>query len=759
MPLLYRLLGRRLGYAALAVAVATLALVLSIPEGFSGTVNWVPQLGIALTVQADGWGRLLALLITGIGTLVMLYSILYLGAEEDLGKFYLYILLFMGAMLGVVLSGNLLVLYVFWELTSVASFLLIGFWYTEESGVYGAVKALLITVSGGLAMLAGITILGSIAGTYELTALVDRRSEVLAHPLSGVALVLILLGAFTKSAQVPFHIWLPDAMAAPTPVSAYLHSATMVKAGLFLVARLWPLFSPHPYWTGLVSTVGLATMVLGAYLALQKTDLKAILAMSTVSQLGLILSLFGYGTAEGVAAGILHLFNHSTFKGLLFMVVGIIDHMTGTREVTRLSGLARAMPVTAALAAVGAGAMAGVPLLSGFVSKELFLEASLHGPLGALAAAVGTGASILTTTYCLVLAHKIFYGPETHDTPKHPHEAPWPMLLPPAVLAAVVVAVGVYPGLVEHGLVAPAVAAVLGEEPHLHLALWHGFTPALGMSAVALVGGLVAYRRLDALAALLGRIAGSIRLHANAVYDYLWWREKAVERWARAITSYQMTGFLRDYLVFILGAAVLGILTTAWMKGLRIGELNLAPVEPHEWVLMGVIAAGALTTLLARNRLVAIAALGITGLPVSLYFAWMRAPDLALTQLVVEVITTVLFLLVFAHLPQLKVDPPTPRYRDVNVLVAVAVGAVAALYTLLAAGLRRFPPEIARYYLENSYEAAGGKNVVNVILVDFRGWDTLFEITVLSMAGLAVYSLTRLGRSREAEEARGGESW
>ena len=753
MPLLYRPLGRRLGIAALAVAVATLVLSILSPSGFHGVIEWAPQLGVNISIQVDGWGKLLAYLITGIGSLVFLYSILYLAAREDLGKFYMYILLFMGAMQGVVFAGNLMSLYIFWELTSISSFLLIGFWYTRESGAYGALKSMLLTVGGGLAMLGGVLLLGEIGGTYEFRELLAQKDAILAHPSVGIALILILIGAFSKSAQVPFHIWLPDAMSAPTPVSAYLHSATMVKAGLFLVARLWPLFHTHAYWVGLVGTIGMATMVVGAYLALQKTDLKAILAMSTISQLGLIMALFGFGTMEAAAAGVFHLLNHSTFKGLLFMVAGIIDHETGTRDIRRLSGLRHTMPVSHVLALIGAASMAGVPLFNGFLSKELFLEATLHGPFGVLGAIVATGSAVLTTTYCLILTHKVFWGPESRDLEKHPHEAPVMMLLPPAILALLVVGIGIYPGLVEGSIVKPAYAAVVqGDIGKFYISIWHGLTPALFMSVTALVGGAIAYRFLPEVVKTLSRWAPE-KYNANNLYDHLWWKSQWVENFAKRLTNTQMTGLLRDYLIFILGAAVLGIFGTMWLKGIHVGNLNLASVELHELILMGVIVAGALTTVLAKTRLVAIAAISMVGLPLSLWFAFMRAPDLALTQLVVEVVTSVLFLLVFAHLPQLKVYARTPGFQDINAVVAIGVGVMAALFTLLANGHRLFPAEIADYYVANSYTGGGGTNVVNVTLVDFRGFDTMGEITVLAVAALAIYAMIKL----RMQQPKGGK--
>jgi multicomponent Na+:H+ antiporter subunit A len=746
----YPILRRHLGWLALAIALGTGALAVVAPSPLHASVHWVPQLGINLSLAVDGWAKLLAYLITGIGSLVCVYSNRYLGAKEDLGKFYSYILLFMGAMMGVVFAGNLISLYIFWELTSISSFLLIGFWYTREGSLYGSLKSLLLTVGGGFFLLAGILLLGQMAGTYEIRQLLAQREAILASPQAGVALILILIGAFAKSAQVPFYIWLPDAMAAPTPVSAYLHSATMVKAGLFLVGRIWPLFHTHPYWAPVVTAVGLLTMALGALLAPQKTDLKAILAMSTVSQLGLILSLFGLGTEEGLKAGVFHLLNHAIFKGLLFLVAGNIEHETGTREIRHLSGLRQKMPVSALLMAIGAASMAGVPLLNGFLSKEAFLEAVYHR-LGSFGAVIATASSVLTTAYCLVLAHQVFFGMEKHDLPKRPHEAPWLMLLPPALLALLVVAIGLLPGLVGPSLLAPAIGALLMAEPHLQIAIWHGITPALLMSAIALGGGLVLYLRLDGVVRLLARWTPK-RFHLNRLYDWLWWKEQAVERAAKWLTDLQMTGYLRDYLVFTFATVIVAILGTYWYKGIGLGQLNLAGVAPHEAILLGLMIIGAVMTLLARTRLTAMAAISLIGMPTALWFALMRAPDLALTQLVVEVVSTILFLVVFAHLPQLKVYARNARVQDVNVAIAVGVGLVAGLVTLLANGHRLFAPEIAQFYMQHAYTGGGGRNIVNVTLVDFRGFDTMFEITVLTIAGLSIYTLIRL------RQPKGGKS-
>lgn len=753
MPALYRWLGRRLGAVAFLFGTLTLILVALTSAGQTVTISWAPQLGIDFMLAVDGLGRLLALLVSGIGSLIIFYSLFYLNEREDLGKFYLYILMFMGAMLGVVYSGNLMNLYIFWELTSISSFLLIGFWHTTGPGKYGALKSLLITVGGGLTMLGGIAILGYVGGTYELAGLLAANNAILSHPLGGVALGLILIGALSKSAQVPFYIWLPDAMSAPTPVSAYLHSATMVKAGLFFVARLWPLFNTHPLWTPLVTTVGLVTMVLGAYLALQQTDLKALLAMSTVSQLGLMMALYGYGTEAAAAAAVFHLLNHAIFKGLLFLVVGIVDHQTGTRDIRQLSGLRRFMPVSAALAAVGAAAMAGVPLTNGFLSKEMFLEASLHAPYGLIVPVIAAGSSILTTAYCLMLVHRVFFGAKPAELPQPPREASWPMLAAPVILAALVVAIGVAPALVEQSVVEPAVAAVLQHRPEMHIAIWHGLTPALGLSVLALAGGVLVYVGWPRLAPLAKSLR-SHRFHLNTLYNWLWWDGKAIERAAGSLTRMQMTGLLRDYLVFVFGAAAFSVLTVVLYYGLGSWQLDLAPVALHEWAPLLVVVAGAIVVTRVQARLAAVAAVSMIGLPLSAWFALMRAPDLALTQVVVEVVTGALMLLVFAHLPQLRRYPDKrPTVKVVNVIVSLAVGAMATIVTLLGNGVRLFPSAVKDWMLEHAASLGGGTNVVNVTLVDFRGFDTMFEIVVMAVGGLAIYMLVRLRQPREAKGA------
>lgn len=771
VPILYGLLGRRIGWAVLAVP----SLLFLYFTSFLGTVGaeglrhswaWVPSLGIQLTLGLDGLSLLFALLITGIGALVVFYSIYYLGAREDLAKFYIYILLFMGAMIGVVLSENLAVLYVSWELTSVSSFLLIGFWHARPESRDGALKSLLVTVLGGLALLAGFVLLFVAGGSYDFRELLDNRSEIVASPLYVPAVLLIFLGAFTKSAQVPFHIWLPAAMAAPTPVSAYLHSATMVKAGIFLIAKMSLLLGGTALWYYGVAGAGAITVAFAAVLAIRQVDLKALLAFSTVSQLGLIMPMFAIGSEVSALAGAAHIINHATFKGALFLLVGIIDHETHTRNIDRLGGLFRRMPITSALIIIAALSMAGMWPLNGFVSKELIFEALLHPPVGpnlwtwgfAILAVLG---SVFTTAYSLILAHRILFMPPSRveddvasprdDSLEHAHDPPIAMLIGPILLCGLVVLLGVYPFPFETPLYQAAAGAVLGHASHAHLHNLPIPGAPLYMSLIALGFGALVYLQRDRIRLLLDRTPKS--WSANAVYEGIL---KALQHGSERLNRGHMTGFLRDYILFTLGAAVLlvgfGVLRTL-IGGVR---FDLAPVAIWESVLLVMIAVGSFLVILFKRRLAAIIALGSVGASISLLFVFMQAPDLALTQLMVEAISTVLILLVFAHLPIMKREDTTRTHRGMNLAVAIASGVLVASLAAVAIGNVTFEG-IGRYFVENSLPLGGGANIVNVILVDFRGLDTMGEITVLAIAALSVRALVRLrpqlGRERESPDA------
>ena len=749
------------GFVALAasgVLAGSIAPVLA-GETLVQGIAWLPQAGLNVSFRLDGLGLLFAGLILGIGLLVILYARYYLSERDSLGRLNAYLLLFMGSMLGVVLSENLIQLLIFWELTSLSSFLLIGYWKEREEARLGARMALAITGAGGLALLGGILLLGRITGSYELTVILASGELIRAHPLYLPMLILVLLGAFTKSAQFPFHFWLPHAMAAPTPVSAYLHSATMVKAGVFLLARLFPALSGTLEWSHLVGGIGLVTLMTGAFIALFKHDLKGLLAYSTISHLGLITTLFGIGTPLAALAGVFHIINHAIFKASLFMAAGIIDHETGTRDMRRINGLWRFMPYTATLAMVAAAAMAGVPLLNGFLSKEMFFaEAVSMGSMmkfGWLLPIAVTIAGIFAVAYSLRFIHDVFFNGEPIDLPRTPHEPPHWMKVPVEVLVALCLLVGILPALTVEPILALAAGAVLqAPVPDHDLAIWHGFNPALWMSVIALIGGVALYAGRKPLFALHDRLEG--RLDARRIYHALL---AGLLTFAQYLTRRLDTGSLPRMIAWFFGfALILGV--GGWLGGDSplAGSRQLLPVDAVSLLAalaMIVTTIGALAQ--HRQRFSALVLTGAVGLLVSLIFIKFSAPDLALTQLSVEVVTIILLLLALYFLPQ-----HTPvesgnrrRWRD-GMLAVLAGGGVGALAWAV---LTRPYASIADYFLDNSVSGGGGRNVVNVILVDFRGFDTLGEITVLALAGLAIYAMLEHLRleGRGCDDA--GRSW
>jgi NADH:ubiquinone oxidoreductase subunit 5 (subunit L)/multisubunit Na+/H+ antiporter MnhA subunit len=767
-PLAGRVLKHRVGWWAAAASAAAFGLLLSLsgPVGRGQVVEFstawpAPDLGIRFGLFADGWGWSFALLVSGIGTLICVYAQYYLQAGEARARFFAYLLLFEGAMLGVVLSANLIALVVFWELTSVASFLLIGFWHDVERARYGAYKALLITGLGGLGLLAGFVLLYVATGTFELRELLTRADEIQAHPLFVPILLLVLLGAFTKSAQFPFHLWLPDAMTAPTPVSAYLHSATMVKAGVFLLGRVHPLFRGREEWFWIVSCVGMATMLLGAYGALRKSDLKALLAYSTISQLGLITMLYGFGTAGGALAATFHIANHAMFKAGLFLVVGIVDHQTGTRDKRSLGGLARAMPVTAALCGVCALASAGVPLLNGFLSKELFfeemIEAAHRGAVWWLWPALAVVGSIFTFVYSMELFHGVFFGKlDPHVEPAHaaaqpaahahasgkPRDPAGGMLAPVGALAVGCLAVGLWPSGLEDFALAPAVAAVWGAAVEFQVKIWHGVTAPLVMSALTIAAGLVVYAQRAWLAEAQARLAW--RFGANTIYDAAL---RGLLTGTTRLTDRLQNGRLRSYLWAATVALLAGLGALAWqtdLAGLLPGQYSRA--EKSETVLTALLIAAALTVVkLNHDRLAAVIGLGAVGFLLSVLYLVCSAPDLALTQLLIESVTIILFLLVMWYLPRDATPLSSRAQRRADGVLATVFGAVMCLLVLGVSGARA-PVSVAEFYKTASFERAGGRNIVNVILVDFRGFDTLGEITVLAVAALGAYAMMKIRR-------------
>lgn len=744
-PLLVRGREDRAARLAWSAALPTLGafglLVAHAPRVFAGAVlewnrSWVPSLGLQLTIRMDGYAWMFALLVLAIGLLILLYARYYLSAEEDLPRFFATLMLFMGSMMGVVLAGNLVLLVIFWELTSLSSFLLIGYWHHDAGARSGARMALVVTGLGGLALLGGVLLLGRIVGSFELTAVLAAAGAVQEHPLYLPMLVLVLIGAFTKSAQFPFHFWLPRAMAAPTPVSAYLHSATMVKAGVFLLGRLYPVLSHTDAWFYFVGTAGMVTLVLGAYHAMFAHDLKGLLAHSTVSHLGLITLLFGFGSDLAAVAAVFHIMNHATFKASLFMAAGIIDHETGTRDMRILNGLWRNMPHTSTLAIVAAGAMAGVPLLNGFISKEMFFAEALTitklPTLRPITPVVAVVASIFSVAYSLRFISVFFRGDGT-GMPRKPHGAPRFMLVPVETLVLLCVLVGVAPALIVGPVLAIAARTALGAElPHYELALWHGFNLPLMMSAIAFAGGALLFLNRRRLYAFDNRFVPP--LTAERVYEAL---VNGVTRASVGITRLLETGSLQRYVLFLVAIALAAGAAPLLDYSFDAGTAERSPLDAVNFAGAFILTTAAIATAAVhRRRLAALIMISVVGLLVAITFVRLAAPDLALTQLLVEMVTILLVLLALDYLPQQSPSESKPARRARDVLVAGAAGAGVAA---LAWGvLTRTPDTISHYFVEQSKPAGGGTNVVNVILVDFRGFDTLGEIAVLGIAALGV---------------------
>ncbi|UCE31084.1 MAG: monovalent cation/H+ antiporter subunit A [Burkholderiales bacterium] len=723
--------------------------LLNAPAVFAGevlhwSVEWLPELGLRFGFRLDGLAWLFAALITFIGALIVLYAAYYLSSKDPIARFFTFLMLFQGAMLGVTIADNLILLVVFWELTSLSSFLLIGYWHHRTDARLGARIALAITGGGGLALLGGAVLIGQIVGSYQLDDVLAAGDRIRAHEHYLIALFLVLAGAFTKSAQFPFHFWLPHAMAAPTPVSAYLHSATMVKAGVFLLARMYPALGASDAWFYTVTLVGLATLLIAAYIAIFQNDTKGLLAYSTVSHLGLITMLFGMDERIAIVAGIFHLINHATFKASLFMAAGIIDHESGTRDMRKLHGMLKYMPWTGALAIIASAAMAGVPLLNGFLSKEMFfavaVEKEVSGSLRLLLPLGATLAAVFSTTYSARFIHDVFFNGEPRDLPRKPHEPPRFMRVPVELLVLLCLMVGIAPSVfVGPILEVGARGALNGAElPEYSLALWHGLNLPLLMSAIALGGGVALYIGIKRLVAL--HEATGLRWGGREIFVLL--LDRTV-RGARAVTLALQNGSLQRYLTLLVMVSVLAGLVPYLMAGVMPGADARPTLEGASWGFAVVWALSVLacvgTAIAHRRRLLALVLLGAVGLSVSLGFVYLSAPDLALTQLLVEVVTIVLMMLALHWLPRegLPEVHVARKWLDAGLAAIAGLGVTAIVYAVLSEPATR---SMSPYFLENAVPAGGGSNVVNVILVDFRGYDTLGEITVLGIAGVIVYA-------------------
>ncbi|MFK7607866.1 MULTISPECIES: monovalent cation/H+ antiporter subunit A [unclassified Pseudomonas] len=747
--------------AGLIALIGTIQVALLYPQIAHGGVireefMWLPSLGLNFVLRMDGFAWLFSILVLGIGTLVSLYARYYMSPDDPVPRFFAFFLAFMGAMLGLVLSGNLIQIVFFWELTSLLSFLLIGYWHHRSDARRGAYMALMVTGAGGLCLLAGVMLLGHVVGSYDLDAVLAAGDQIRAHSLYPILLPLILIGALSKSAQFPFHFWLPHAMAAPTPVSAYLHSATMVKAGVFLLARLWPSLSGTEEWFWIVSGAGACTLVLGAYCAMFQNDLKGLLAYSTISHLGLITLLLGLNSPLAAVAAVFHILNHATFKASLFMAAGIIDHESGTRDIRKLSGLFKLMPYTATLAMVASASMAGVPLLNGFLSKEMFFAETVFINSTAWVEialpVIATIAGTFSVAYALRFTVDVFFGPPPTDLPLTPHEPPRWMRAPVELLVFTCLMVGIFPTHTVGPLLAAAAQPVVGGElPEYSLAIWHGLNAPMIMSLIAMSGGILLYVVLRkqlklgryALPPLISFFNGKRFFERSVV---------VLMRGARRIERRISTHRLQSQLFLLIMVAVIAGLIPMYNSGLTWGDRPKIPgsiVFVTLWLLAIACALGAAWQA-KYHRLAALTMVSVCGLMTCVTFVWFSAPDLALTQLVVEVVTTVLILLGLRWLPR-RIEEVSPlpgtlrkarirRLRDLLLSAAVGGGMALLSYAMLT---RQTPNDISSFYLSRALPEGGGSNVVNVMLVDFRGFDTLGEITVLVAVALTVFALLR----------------
>ncbi|WP_323674905.1 hydrogen gas-evolving membrane-bound hydrogenase subunit E [Halorubellus sp. PRR65] len=795
-PFVYRLLGERTAYYAAAVALACLGLVASL-FGTHGaaSVQWIPELGVSLRFYVDGLSLLIATLASGVGVLILTYSGAYMHDEPGQAKYYAALLAFMGSMLGVAFAADMVVLFLFWELTSLSSYVLIGHYQRAGPSLYASRKSMLITVAGGLFMLAGFLVLHAVSAdalgsaTWALFGdggiLAGENAAAMQTALAEQGLLvpvlaLVGIGAAAKSAQVPLHIWLPNAMEAPTPVSAFLHSATMVKAGVYLVGRLRPLLGGEE-WTAAFVALGLLTMTVTAILAVAATDIKELLAYSTASHLGLIVAGFGFTSFYGAETGAFHIVNHALFKAALFLVAGIVAHEAGTRALNELGGLREDLPITAAIAVIAGLGMAGVPPFNGFYSKEFLFKAAweygtVHGGVAFLVPVVAVFGSIFTFLYSIRFV-SMFFG-EKPDSLGHVHSPPALMVGPPALLAALAAVVGIggvtatfgvhlepleafVASVIEatggalgggsHAVAASGAAGAVakGSEFTYHLPTSGESLPAATMSAITIVVGAVAYTEYDRLHDRLDALVSG-PLTANYYYDAL---TEGANPFSDRVRNTAQTRLLRTYATWTLAAFVvltLGAYAAAEVAvTLPLGELF--PVRPPKlavWLVLALAGVGAAMVVRANSHVSGVLTLSILGFMVAIFYILSKAPDLALTQLVVETLVLVIFLLVLDRLPAFygKVKRSTAIQDSV---LSVAVGATVATTVLLATA--GSPDSIAQYFVEVAYPEGGGSNIVNIILVDFRAFDTMGEIAVVSMAALSIITLVALRERGETQ--------
>ncbi|MDO5608525.1 MAG: putative monovalent cation/H+ antiporter subunit A [Capnocytophaga sp.] len=708
------------------------------------TYQWVPSFGVNLSFTLDGLSLLFSLMITGIGALVFLYTSSYLKGHAYLDRFYGYLSVFMAAMLGVVLSDNLISLFVFWEITSISSFFLIGFNNDKADSRQSAVTALAVTGIGGLIMLAGVVIIGQVAGSYSFAQILSESGLVQSSPWYSLIVVLFFLAAFTKSAQFPFHFWLPGAMKAPTPVSTYLHSATMVKAGIYLLMRMTPVLGGQSFWNNTLLIIGGFTMLYAAVHALFRTDLKGILAYSTISALGVLTFLIGIGTQHALLAAAIFILVHATYKATLFLVTGIIDHETGTRDVTVLSGLRKVLMPVAVAGFLAAVSNAGIPPSFGFIGKDLIYEATLHAvqPWMLTALALITNALLLYAGF--VAGIKPFMGklPTRFEKIHLPSVTMW---LPPMLLAVLCLVFGLFPSLLQNSIAIPSLRA-MGAESEVHLKLWHGFNTVLMLSAITIGLGLLLYFFVKPSKAKEAFIA---KFETFSPQSLLTAFADGFNRISAKITQLLQNGFLRRYVFVIIASATL-LLAYSLINGFTydISKAAVTELTVYEVIFLLLMVVGIFFVVFSKSRLVALAAMGVIGFSICMTFVMYSAPDLAMTQFSIDSLTVILFVLVLYRLPPyLKIF--SYKRQLAHGILALSFGAVISIIALEALTTPK-NMEITNFYAENSYVLAHGKNIVNVILVDFRGADTLMEISVLTIAAIGVFGLLKL-RLKEKE--------
>lgn len=725
---------------------------------------WMPLIDVNLDLRLDGLSLIFGLLISLIGAGVFLYAIYYLSHEKNnLPRFYTYLLMFMLAMFGVVLSNNTILLYTFWELTSISSFLLISYWYHREKSQEGALKSFLITVFGGMAMLIGLIILYVITGTNTITKQVDMIDQIFASPWFIFAVLLILLGAFTKSAQFPFHIWLPDAMEAPTPVSAYLHSATMVKAGLYLLLRFTPIIGQSEWVVYTVVTVGLITLLVGSFFAVSKKDLKAMLAYSTISQLGMIMTMIGLGLLAfndqfevdneifiaSMFAAIFHLINHAIFKSVLFMGVGIIDHETGTRDINKLGGLWKLMPITAVVMTISALSMAGIPLFNGFLSKEKFFTSLVetghteifNQTLSVVMIAAGFIGSVFTFVYCIKLIKEPFFGTlNKKQLPNVPRHDGGGLLIAPIIIAMFVLIIFWIPNVIGKYLIGPALRDIFHNNEIMHhiphIQAWHGFATELFLTiGIYIIGSLLVI--LPNWQEIYSKI--SKKFEINHFYN-------KVMTFLDTFSSISIQGIMNNklnqylHIIYIIFFIIMGY--GIYQVGIYdIAYYHITAATPFEIIILINIVIAATALMFIRERMTMTILNGVIGYSIAVVFIFMKAPDLALTQLVIETITTVLFLLVFYHLPNVQKDKPHVLGEIVKLTIAFLMAVFVVIFVIMMQQDSLF--DKISFYYKNAYELAGVKNIVNGILGDFRALDTMLEGIVILIAGLGIYTLVK----------------